>query len=139
MALPPWLPGLPPKAFPATISSLMSPWACQQQSSPCFPIPMLQLPATECFRGLESLAGVCRAAARIVWFSLHSECHKSAASLSDSVRCFPSAPNNFPDVGILPLLQFPQPPGIGPVLLILLFLSSFLHPTKFCMDLYIPF
>ena len=98
----------------------------------------LYAPATECFRGLESLAGVCRAEARIVWFSLHSKCHRSAASLSDSVRCFPSVPNNFPDVHILPLLQFHQPPGIGPVPLILSF-SSFLHPTKFCMDLYIPF
>ena len=107
MALPPWLPGFPPKAFPARISSLMSPWACQQQSSPCFPIPML--PATECFRGLESLSWVCRAVAPIVWFSLHSECHRSAASLSDSVKCFPSVPNTFPDVGILPLLQFPHP------------------------------
>ena len=73
-----------------------------------------------------------------VWFSLHSECHRPAASCSDSVKCCPSVPNNFPDMGILPPLQFPQPPGAGPVSLTLLFFSSFLHPTKFCMDLYIP-
>ena len=54
-----------------------------------------------------------------------------------SVKCFPSDSDNCPDVGIRLLLQFPHPLRAGPVLLILLFLPQFLHPTEFCMGLYI--
>ena len=32
--------------------------------------------------------------------SLHLACHGSAASLSNSLKCFPTVPNNCPDVGI---------------------------------------
>ena len=54
-----------------------------------------------------------------------------------SVKCFPSDSDNCPDVGIRLLLQFPHPLRAGPVLLILLFFPQFLHPTEFCMGLYI--
>ena len=30
-----------------------------------------------------------------MWFSHHSDCHKSVASLSDSLKCFPSLPSNW--------------------------------------------
>ena len=37
-----------------------------------------------------------------------------------SLKCFSSDSDNFPDVGIRPLLQFPQPPRASPFLLTLL-------------------
>ena len=39
-----------------------------------------------------------------------------------SLKCFSPNPDNCPDVGIGPLLQFPPPPRAGPALLTLLFL-----------------
>ena len=56
-----------------------------------------------------------------MWFSLHSDCHKPAAALSNSLKCFPD----------LTLLQFPHSPGAGPVLLTLIFfpLPSFVLPN----------
>ena len=56
-----------------------------------------------------------------------------------SLKCFSSDSDNCPDVGIGPLLQFPYPLRAGPILLILLFPLQFLHPTEFCMVLYILF
>ena len=52
------------------------------------------------------------AAARTVWFSFHLGCHTSAVSLSA---------DSCPTMGIGLLLQFPHPPRVGSVLLILLF------------------
>ena len=37
-----------------------------------------------------------------VWFSFHSNCHRSAASLSNSLKCFSSVPNNCPGLGTDP-------------------------------------
>ena len=54
-------------------------------------------------------------------------------------KCFSSNSDSFPDVGIRLLLQFRHPSRAGPVLLTLLFFPQFLHPTEFCMDLYILF
>ena len=56
-----------------------------------------------------------------------------------SLKCFSSDPDNCPDVGIGPLLQFPHPPSSGPVQLTLLFSPKYLHPTEFCVVLYILF
>ena len=53
---------------------------------------MLQLPAIACSRGLVSLSWICRAAAKIVWFSFHSDCRRSAAALSSSLKCFSFVP-----------------------------------------------
>lgn len=45
-----------------------------------------------------------------MWFSLHSDCHRSAVSpSSDSLKCFPSAPTALPRCGVSPLLQLPNP------------------------------
>ena len=75
-----------------------------------------------------------------VWFLLHSDLHRSAASSPNSLKCLPFVPNYSSDAGISPLLQFLHPMGSGPVLLTLfLFFPSFLHPTKFCVNLCIPF
>ena len=38
-----------------------------------------------------------------------------------SLKCFSSDSDNWPDVGIRPLLQFPHPPRAGPILLTFLF------------------
>ena len=56
-----------------------------------------------------------------------------------SLKCFSSDSDNCPDVEIRLQLQFPYPPRAGPVLLTLLLFPQFLHPTKFCMVLYILF
>ena len=64
------------------------------------------------------LSRVCRAAARIAWFLFHLDCHRSAAALSTSLRCFSSVPNSCPDVGMIPA-SVPLPLGAGPVLLTL--------------------
>ena len=46
-----------------------------------------------------------------VWFSLHSDHHRSDASLSSSLKCLPSVPNYCSSMGISPLLQFLHLPG----------------------------
>ena len=107
-----WLLNIAPKIFPT-----MTPPSCpaglspssQQQPSPwdCSPVPMLQLPATVYFRRLGSLTRVHTAAARIVWFSLHSDSPRSAASPSNSFKYFPCVSNDCFNLGIWPLLQFP--------------------------------
>ena len=75
-----------------------------------------------------------------VCFSLHSDCHRPAAVLSNSLECFSAVPNSYPDMGIWPLLQFPHSSGAGSVLLTLPPLFPFLTClTEFCVDLYIPF
>ena len=75
-----------------------------------------------------------------VWFSFHSDRHRLAPVLSDSLKCFPSVPTDCPNVGLLPLLQLPHLPSADLILLFpLLIFPSFLHPTKFCVDLHIPF
>ena len=83
-----------------------------------------------------------------VYFSLHPICHRSAASSSsNSLKCFPSVPIDFPDgegvlpnSGISPLLQLPYPGVQVPSH----FLSSsfsllFFCPTQLCRDVYSPF
>ena len=56
-----------------------------------------------------------------------------------SLKCFSSDSDNCPSVGIGPLLPFPYPPRVGPVLLIVLFFppSSFVLPN--CAWVYIFF
>ena len=56
-----------------------------------------------------------------------------------SLKCFSSDSDNCPDVGIVSLLQSRHPLRAGPVLLTLLFFPQFLHPTEFCVGLYILF
>ena len=57
-----------------------------------------------------------------------------------SLKCFSSYTDNCPAVGIRPLLQFPHPPRVGPVLLILLlFILVPLSYRVFFISLYILF
>ena len=73
-----------------------------------------------------------------VWLSFHLDCHRSAASLSNSLKCFTSSHTVVLMWGIWPLLQFLYPPEVNPVLLSF-FLPSFLCPIEFCIVLYILF
>ena len=137
----PWLPDFPPQAFPTTISSShpLDPSLCsQQQPAPwyCSTIPKLQLPAAAPSRGIcvpvwgmygcskDCLTAIPFRPSQISCFTL-------------SLKCFSSDADNCPSVGIGLLLQFPHPPKAGLVLLTLLFFLYFLHPTEFCVGLYI--
>ena len=107
----------PPQSPP---SPLLDPSLCsQQQPSPWdhSTLPKLQLPGAAPSRGPAFLSEVCMAVARTVWFSSHQGFPRSAVSL----KCFSSDPDNYPNVGIGPLLQFPHLPRAGPGLLTLLF------------------
>ena len=90
----------------------------QQQPSPwdCSTVPKLQLPAAAPSRGPECLPGVCMAVARTVWFSLLIQ----ISCFTLSLKCFSSDSDSCPDVGIRPLLPFPDPLRAGPVFLTLL-------------------
>ena len=81
---------------------------------------MLQFPVTMLSRELESLFRYIRQGYS-VWFSFHSDCHRSAELVSKSLKCFTSVPNIYFNVGIWSLLQFPHSLGADPVLLTLLF------------------
>ena len=61
---------------------------------------------------------------------LHSWTASNASFLS---------PNQLLWCGDLTPASAPPPPGAGLALLTLFFFLSFLHPTQFCVDLYIPF
>ena len=61
----------------------------------------------------------------------------TSVSGEGGARVRTGCPNNCPDVGIRPLLQFPHLPRASPVLLTLLFCPYFLHPIEFCVVLYI--
>ena len=109
----------PPQSPP---SHPLNPSLHSQQPLPwdCSTILKLQLPASAPSRGGAFLSGVCMAAARTVWFSFHLSCHRSAL-FTLSLKCFSSDSDKCPNVGIGPLLQFPDQSRAGPVLLILLF------------------
>ena len=110
--------GIPCCRFPPSRS--LRPYShSQQQSSPqvCSLIPMLQLPAHVHWCTHIPMGHVGPQYGPSVSFSLCPVCHRLVTSLSsDSLKCFPSVPTDFPisegaslDVGISPLLQFPPP------------------------------
>ena len=55
------------------------------------------------------------------------------SSFTLSLKCFSSDSDNCPDVGIGPLLQLPQPPRAGPVLLTLLFFPLVPSSHRVCV------
>ena len=72
----------PPQSPP---SHPLDPTLCSEQQSlhwDCSTVLKLQLPAAAPSRRPTFLPGICMAVARIVWFSLHLGCHRSAVSLS---------------------------------------------------------
>ena len=112
----------------------------QQQPSlwDCSTIPKLQLPAIAPSKRPAFRSQVCMAAARTVWFSIQLGCHRSAVSLS-ALNVSPLTQTIAPLWGST-LASFPPPaegrssPTDTPVLP-----PFFLHPTKFCVVLYILF
>ena len=56
-----------------------------------------------------------------VWFSFHSDCHRSAASLFNSLKCSPLSQTVAPMWGSDPCFSFLTHPGPNPVLLTMLF------------------
>ena len=71
-----------------------------------------------------------------VWFSLHSDCHRSAISLSNKLICFFLCPKQLLWCEDLTPASIPSHPDPAPVLLRLLF-PPFL-PSSYCV-LHIPF
>ena len=108
---PPWCPSSHP--LNPSLHSQHQPWHCD-----CSTIPKLQLPAAAPSRRPMFLPGICMTAARTIWLSFHLGWQVSCFTLS--LKCFSSYTDNCPAVGIRPLLQFPHPLRVGPVLLILL-------------------
>ena len=100
---------------------------------------MFQLPVITHSRVLVSLSAVRRAVASIVCVVVTPfRLSQMRCCTLQQLKCFPSVPNNCPDLGISLPLQFPHPLVAGPVLLTPLF-PSFLHLTEYYMDLYIHF
>ena len=79
----------------STVISLVSPQAISLQSGadssqpPCAPGDLHPCPG---YVGLQQGLSV--------WFSLHSDDHRSAVALPSSLRCLPCVPNSCPVVGI---------------------------------------
>ena len=94
----------------------------QQQPLPldCSTIPKLQLPAHCAFQGtcipVQGIYGCSKDCLILIPFRL-----PQISCFTLSLKCFSSDSDSCPDVGIGPLLQFPNPPRAGPVLLTLLF------------------
>ena len=91
----------------------------QQQLSPwdCSTIPKLQLPATAPSGGpacLSCIHGCSKDCLILIPFRL-----PQISCFTLSLKCFSFDSDNCPSVGIGPLLQFPHPPRVGPVLLTL--------------------
>ena len=142
--------GIPCCRFPPSCSPVRLPTAKSSSRSG----PVLQCPRTSSqptctpVNTRPSLGHVGLWYGPSVCFSLRPICHRSAASSSsNSLKCFPSVPVDFPDrkgvspnSGISPLLQLPYPGVQVPSH----FLSSsfsllFFRPTQLCRDLYSPF
>ena len=91
----------------------------QQQPLPwdCSTIPKLQLPAAVPFRGSMSLSGTygcSKDCLILIPFRL-----PQISCFTLSLKCFSSDSDSYPPVGVRPLLQFPHPLRVGPVLLTL--------------------
>ena len=130
-----WPPGFSPKAFLVRISSLQ-PLSCLPaiNSSPCseialqFPFSICQQPHTPMDQHPNSgYVGPWQGLS--VWFSLPSDYHRSAALPSNRHNFFPSVPTDFLGWRNLSPASAPLPWGAGLVLLALLLLPSFFHPT----------
>ena len=126
----------PPQSLPSGPLTL-SPYS-QQQNLPrdCSPIPMLQ---QLCFLGdLHHCVGyVALEQGLSVWFSFHSDCHISAASLSNNLRC--SSFVIAPIWGSNPCYSFSIPQVQVQSYSLFSFSPYFLHLTEFWVVLYIIF
>ena len=129
----PWMPGFPPPAFPTTISSLTCPWSISPQSTAALTLRLLHnaltpAPSHCTFQGtcvpLWGIYDCGKDCLIIIPFRL-----PQISCFTLSLKCFSSDSDNFPDVGIRPLLQFPNPLRASPFLLTLLL--SLLVPLSY--------
>ena len=122
VALPPWLPGFPPPAFPTTISSPTSPQSVSLQSTAALTLGLLhnsltpapsRCPFHETSVPVLGMYG-CKDCLILVPCRL-----PQISCFPLSLKCFSSDSDSCPAVYIGPLLQSPHPPRAGPVLLTL--------------------
>ena len=135
----PWLPDFPPPAFHTTISSFPPPSSVSQQSTAALTpqslissSQMLHLP--EDLHPCPGMYGCSKECLILIPLRL-----PQISYFTLSLKCFSSNSDNCPDVGLGPLLQFPNLQRAGAVLLMLLFFPQSLCPTEFCVSLYILF
>ena len=121
----PWLPGFPPQAFPPTISFLTSSLSVSPKSTAALALGLLYNPQTPApslflFQGtcipVQGMYGCCKDCLILIPFRL-----PQISCFILSLKCFSSDSDSCPTVGIRPLLEFPHPLRVGPVLLTLLF------------------
>ena len=104
------------------------PWIALQFPCPSYQSPCILVDLCLCLEYIGPHQGSC------LWFSLHSDCHTSDVSLSDSLWLFPSVLIDSPRYGDLSLNSALPYPGVILVLLTLLFFfASFLHPMDVCI------
>ena len=124
-ALLPWLPNVPPQAFPTTISSFTTPWSVSPQSTAALALGLLHNPyapaPSRCaFSGtcmpVQGTNGCGKDCLVLIPFRL-LEC----SCFTLSLKCFSTEPDSCPSVGTGPLLQFPYLPRASPVQLTRLF------------------
>ena len=125
IALLPWLPGFPPQALPTTISSFTSLWSVSLLSTAALTLGLLHNPLSpapshcpfqETHVPAQRMYGCGKDCLILIPVRL-----PQISCFTLSLKYFSSDSDNFPTVGIETLLQFPHPPRVGPVLLILLF------------------
>ena len=122
-------------AFPTTISSVTSPWSISPQSTSALALGLLHKPkalAPSCctFQGacvpVQGTYGRGRDCLILIPLRL-----PQISCFPLSLNCFSSDSDNCPSVGIGTLLQFPDPPSAGSILVTLQFRppSSFILPS----------
>ena len=106
----------PSPALP-TMISLMFSRAVSLQSTEDFALGLLSHPSTPaprhlvCQEDLHPCPGCIGLQQGLsMWFLFHSDCHRWANALSNSLRCFSTVLDSCSDARISPLLQSPTPP-----------------------------
>ena len=141
-AVSPCFHGFPPQAFPSTVSSLPSPRSVSLQSTAALALRLLHNPQTPSpslctFWGTsipgQGIYGCGKDCLILIPLRL-----PQINCFTLGFKCFSSDSDNFPNVGIGPLLQSAHLPRAGPIILSC-FSPLFLYCTEFCMVLYILF
>ena len=112
-----------PSGLLTTVNSSLCPGIGFQSIRPSSPLPCVPGELGPCPGNLVLQQGLS------VWFSLPSDYHRSAALPSNRHNFFPSVPTDFLGWRNLSPASAPLPWGAGLVLLALLLLPSFFHPT----------
>ena len=114
IALLAWLPGFPPQGFPTTIFSLTSPQSISPQSTASLNSSCSHCPFQETQVPAQHMYGCSKDCLILIPCRL-----PQISCFTLSLKCFSSDSDSYPPVGVRPLLQFPHPLRVGPVLLTL--------------------